>query len=431
MNKAGFKKRYLEKFTRYPRQTTTTPASDTQLIIVIPCLNEPDILKTLESLWQCDRPSHPAEIMISINHSADAPEEIQAYNADTFESIREWAKTHEDSKLSFHPLWYPDIKPKIAGVGTARKVGMDEAVYRFYEIGNPKGIIACLDADCTVAPNYLSALEQHFQKHPDTSGCSIYFEHPLSGDEREAVYNAITDFELYLRYYKNAFWWTGFPYAYHTIGSVMAVPCDVYQKVGGMNKQKAGEDFYFLEKVIYQGNFTELNETCVYPSPRKSLRVPFGTGQAVTDFIEYEQTTLMVFNPKSYEDFKAFIEAVPHLHQQSGQKSTITAQFPESIRNFLAQYDFDYHLNEALAHASNQSIFLKRFFHWFNAFMALKYIHFARDHYYPNLPVEDAVKWLMDQLALPCRDMSKKELLMELRRFDRNLEEKPNPDVPF
>ena len=420
MHKSGFKKRYLEKFTRYPKQTSSKPREDTYLIIVIPCLNEPGILTTLQSLWQCKRPEKPVEVLITINHSSEAPEEVKAYNEQTFREVQKWAKDHQDEKLVFIPLWYPYIKPKIAGVGTARKLGMDEAVYRFYDTGNAKGIIACLDADCTVAGNYLTALEAHFRDNPDTSGCTIYFEHPLSGSFPPKIYEAILDFELYLRYYKNAFLWCGFPYAYHTIGSVMAVPCDVYQKVGGMNKQKAGEDFYFLQKVIFQGNFTELNDTCVYPSPRKSLRVPFGTGQAVTDFIENEESTLMVFNPAAYQDFKAFIDQIPKIFDNQNHPSKIIEHIPESIRSFLAGYDFNYYMRESLANAGDKPTFINRFFHWFNAFMALKYLHFARDHFYANVPVKEAVEWLIDKLELPREGEDKIALLKVLRQFDRN-----------
>lgn len=419
MAKQGFKQRYLDKFTRYPRQTDDDPHPETFLSIVIPCLNEPHILQTLESLWACEASEYPVEVLVSINHSREAPSEIQEYNRDTYKAVMAWAQAHQSKNFRVIPLWFPSIKPKIAGVGTARKLGMDEAVYRFYAINQPKGVIVCLDADCTVAPNYLQALETHFRENPQTSGCSIYFEHPLDGPDRPELYQAILDFELYLRYYKNAFAWCGFPYAYHTIGSVMAVPCDIYQKVGGMNKQKAGEDFYFLEKVIYQGNFTELNATCVHPSPRKSLRVPFGTGQAVTDFIEDQQSTIDVFHPNAYRDFKLFVANVPTFYRHSPHWQEVFHNLPESVRAFLQHYDYAYYIEESLQHASSENIFLKRFFHWFNAFMALKYLHFARDHFYPNMPVKKAVCWLNEELGLAPGAKSENELLRDLRVLDQ------------
>jgi len=427
MPKPGFKKRYLEKFTRLPRQTTSSPADDTKLIVVIPCFNEPGIIRTLESLWLCERPVYPAEVLIAINQSSEVPEEVAHHNHNTYEEVKAWVEVHQDDKLRFIPLWYAEIKPKIAGVGTGRKLGMDEAVYRFYEIDRADGIIACLDADCTVADNYLVALEAHFWDNPQAAGCSIYFEHPLENAGSSGLYQAILDFELYLRYYKNAFLWTGFPYAYHTIGSVMAVRCDLYQKIGGMNKQKAGEDFYFLEKVIYQGHFTELSTTCVYPSPRKSLRVPFGTGQAVTDYVEAQQQTLYVFNPRAFHDFRAFIALIPDFYQ----KQAVFPELPASVRDFLQQNNVQYYLDESLVHASTAQVFQKRFFHWFNAFMALKYLHFARDYYYPNIPVHEAVQWVLEKLGLNPEHKSSYRLLKDLRYFDKYLSASKRGPTPF
>jgi hypothetical protein len=46
-----------------------------------------------------------------------------------------------------------------------------------------------------------------------------------------------------------------FSYAYHTVGSAMAVKAYQYVKVGGMNRRQAGEDFYFIQKLVHSGNF--------------------------------------------------------------------------------------------------------------------------------------------------------------------------------
>ena len=77
-----------------------------------------------------------------------------------------------------------------------------------------------------------------------------------------------------------------FPFAFHTIGSSMAVRASSYMRQGGMNKRKAGEDFYFQQKIIPLCGFTECNSTVVYPSPRPSYRVPFGTGRAMLGYLQ-------------------------------------------------------------------------------------------------------------------------------------------------
>ena len=423
--KTRFKDRYLSAFTRYPQQTKTPPFADTKTMVVIPCLNEPNIHDTIDSLLQADDPASHVEILVVVNHASDAPEEIKAYNEATYQELKSMAHDVRNPKKSIIPLWFGDLKPKLAGVGTARKVGMDEAVYRFYQINQPNGILLCLDADCRVAGNYFTATEAHFARHPSATGAAIAFEHPLN----TPYYQAIVDFELYLRYYKNALHWAGCPYAYHTIGSTMAVPCDTYQKVGGMNKQKAGEDFYFIEKLVHQGHFTEINDTTVYPSPRQSLRVPFGTGQAIADYTAQSLSSLPVFNPESFEALRQFIAALPQLYTNKVKPEEVP---PEPLVCFLEKRNWEYYLKESLHYAHSRANFLKRFFHWFDAFKVLQFLHYARDHFYPNVPVLEACQWLYTQYGYGMTPPTNAEAMLEHWRWhDRQPSTKPNKDVPF
>ena len=127
--------------------------------------------------------------------------------------------------------------------------------------------------------NYFTAIESVLDTFPNTRGINIYFEHPVSGTEYpETVYRGIILYEMHLRYVNLMTRFTGFPHAYHTVGSCFGVRAESYAREGGMNRKKAGEDFYFLHKIIPLGEFREINSTCVIPSPRESDRVPFGTG---------------------------------------------------------------------------------------------------------------------------------------------------------
>ena len=71
--------------------------------------------------------------------------------------------------------------------------------------------------------------------------------------------------------------YSNLPYSFHTIGSAFALTASAYTRQGGMNRRKAGEDFYFINKLIKGEIFGEINDTKVIPSPRISDRVPFGT----------------------------------------------------------------------------------------------------------------------------------------------------------
>ena len=334
--------------------------------------------------------------------------------------------------IDFHLLHFPDLPPKHAGVGLARKIGMDEAARRFDDIGNPQGIIAGFDADCQCQPNYLTAIERHFQEHPRSPGCSIHFEHPLSdtapgsrlSEPRRGTNipnsqadEAIVTYELHLRYYVKALRYAGFPYAYHTIGSCMAVRAQAYMQQGGMSKRQAGEDFYFLHKIIPLGNFTELTATTVFPSPRASDRVPFGTGKAVGDYLLDPQS--WTYPLQAFLDLKLFFDRLPSLsHTRDSGAPEVLSSLPKSIHTFLKSENFEQAVKEILENTSTEAAFRKRFFHWFNGFQTMKFIHRARDHFYGQKDArEEAERLLVLTGESPANNSSVRELLSTYRRI--------------
>ncbi len=380
---------YLQKYGFKPSTLTAPIASNTAIIVVIPCHNEPTLHHTLQALWQCDRPQATVEIIVVINHAEDAPPAVQEQNQTTLEMAQQWIEEHQDEQLRFH-LLLEELPPKHAGVGLARKIGMDEAVARFHAIEHD-GIIVCFDADCLCSTNYLTAIEAHFAAHPKTPGCAIRYAHPLEGNKYPApVYEGIVQYELFLRYYNQALRYTGFPFAYHTVGSSMAVRASVYQKQGGMNKRKAGEDFYFLNKIIELGNFSELNTATVIPSPRVSDRVPFGTGKAIGEWLTNETGIYTTYHPDVFEVLKRFFALVPQLYNGN------LPSLEKPLQAFL-QDEIEDRLLEIKRNSSSVQAFTQRFFRWFNAFKILKFVHFARDEYYANIPLLQAVNELMER----------------------------------
>jgi hypothetical protein len=173
----------------------------------------------------------------------------------------------------------------------------------------------------------------------------------------------------------------------------MAVRADAYMKQGGMNKRQAGEDFYFLQKIFPLGGFTELNETTVIPSSRESDRVPFGTGQAVSDHRSgREQETYPL---EAFQDLRAFLEKVPALWRVSAASVEWPAGLPESVQTFLKQQAFGEVVREITENTSTEAAFRKRFFRWFDGFQAMKFVHHARDHFYGERDVTEEAGKLM------------------------------------
>lgn len=454
---------YFQRFGFAPHRPpliAELPHPHLGMIIVIPCFNEPNLLASLNSLWRCERPERAVEIIVVVNSSETAPPEILQQNERTLAEAQRWAREDCDRYFRIHFLHTPILPRKHAGVGLARKIGMDEALHRADALNRLDMPIVCFDADSTCDENYLTEIENYFATHPKSPGCSIYFEHPTeeihhrdteNTEKREnekpslrdrcapvvnssfpssisapsansalsssaslsaiagSISHAITLYELHLRYYVEALRFAGFPHAFHTIGSSMAVRADGYMKQGGMNKRQAGEDFYFLHKIIPLGHFGEVNSTRIIPSPRPSDRVPFGTGRSVRDYLatgKFETYPLQAFH-----DLKQFFSEVPNLREGSDA----LAKLPKPLVEFLRAQDMDRALTEIRAHTANPAAFVKRFFRWFDGFLAMKYIHHARDTAYGSAEIAIVARELLHHPG-----MEPVELLRHYRSLQRS-----------
>lgn len=390
---------------------------ETKIIIVIPCHDEPDLMTTLQSLTQCHQPVYPVEIIVVINHSEHADEEVIAQNKKTLYQALAWCKKLDNSYFTFHLLYIGDLPAKHAGVGLARKIGMDEALRRFASI-QYSGLILCLDADCTVKGNYLQAIEHQFLTHTPYA-CNIYFEHVPDHVQEPELKEGILFYELYLRYYVNALAYSGFPFAMHTIGSSMAVRADIYAKSGGMNRRKAGEDFYFLHKIAPLKHFLHIHQTTVFPSARVSHRVPFGTGRAQANWLQNPAQGHFTYHFQTFHDLQVFLKQINSYYGLGkAQLAEKVEQLPEAVSNFLEEHHFLQKVEEMQQNTTSTEAFVKRFFQWFNGFTVLKYVHFARDHFYQQQPLAEAASQLY--LCLTGQAIKEPEyLLQHFRNLDR------------
>jgi len=410
---------YLQRYAWPGPIISDRPKAGTRIIVVIPCYNEPQVLESLESLFNCEMPDCSVEVIIVVNHSENENQDIKQYNSNTFNSISKWIENHHKTNLLFYAIKGFDLPEKQAGVGLARKIGMDEAVRRYEILQDRKGVIVCYDADCLCSTNYLKDIYHFYKSTPETNAALVYFEHPLEGKFDDTVYEGIVNYELHLRYYKNALQFADFPYCFHTIGSCITVTSEAYQKQGGMNKRKAGEDFYFLQKIFPLGNIYTINSATVFPSPRLSDRVPFGTGKAINDFIKTESSEYYTYNPKTFVDFGLFIEKVPTLYKEKVSESII-GKLPISIQDYLTNICFLDHVSKIKNNCSSESQFLKSFYNWFNGFAALKYVHFTSVNYYQDVEILEAVNWILKELSDHQHlVLNKRKALEYMRSLDR------------
>jgi glycosyltransferase involved in cell wall biosynthesis len=378
------------------------PSRNLKYVVVIPCYNEDTLTVTLDSLWNCQRPASGVEVVVVVNSSETDIREVIDQNLKTIDEFENWKVTHNDPAIRFHLIHVQGIPKKHAGAGLARKTGMDYAVFRFNSISRQDGVIISLDADCTCEKNYFTEIESTYAKSNKTDCAILYFEHPVAGgDFPSGIYSGIAQYELHLRYHIAFLRYIKYPYAFHTLGSCFAVKAETYVRQGGMNRKNAGEDFYFLQKIFTACNITEINSTSVYPSPRPSLRVAFGTGPVIHKMYSANNPVLKTYAPQAYIDLGKFLEMIPQLFRiRNDSWQCIFPELPDAIREFLIAANVDNKLGEINKNTGNQRSFIKRFYDWFNGFMVVKYLNNSHQRHYNRIPVEKAAKVFLQNSGL-------------------------------
>jgi len=416
----GFASTYLEERTLFSQEIIEAPDDNTGIIVVVPAYNEPEITKLLDSLSKCREPLCKVEVIIVINAPEYASGESTENNIEAFNDIESWKKQNAHCFFRLFAFIVGHHSIKNWGVGLARKTGMDEAVRRFNSINRPDGVILNLDADCTVDQNYFLAVNNELLIRNDRLACSIYFEHPLSANiYNENIIRYITLYELHLRYYYQGLAYSGFPYVFHTVGSAIAVKAMSYVKAGGMNRRQAGEDFYFIQKLVPAGGYFNLNSTTVYPSPRVSTRVPFGTGASIGKMSFEKSTILSTYNIKAFEELRALFSMIDFFFENNGFLQTYN-RIPEGIRLFTDENEWNEKLKELKNNTSGLVSFKKRFFGWFNMFRIVKYLNFVHKEFFEKVPVQVAAYKLLEMTGFPLESKKSLDLLIQYRLLEKN-----------
>jgi len=379
-----------------------------EMVVVIPCFDEPEISVTINSLSNCFDPGVPVCVAVVVNSSESSPEEIKVQNRKTLGEI--------DLLAGRMPNWLhlfcidaSDLPSKHAGVGWARKIGMDWAVTHFARFDNSRGIIISLDADSLVEQNYFSAIFSFFSKEIKVVGATIYFEHPVSDHSSS---DGIVLYELYMRYYKHALTYANFPNSIYTVGSCFAVLAGAYVAQGGMSRKKAGEDFYFLHKLSQFGPIGEINSTKVTPSSRFSNRVPFGTGKVLQQFSEGDRNIEQTYPLELFKVLKVFFDSIDDFYLNPDKLNVDYLSDNKVFCLFCVEVNLVPELLLLISNCRSVNVFKKRFFHLFNAFMVLKWLNFALQNGFDKQSLLSECRELIYLLGVECDKMPNHPKLM-------------------
>lgn len=416
----GFASAYLKQRALFPDLIKEAPSENTEIIVVVPSYDEPEITGLLDSIVLCREPACGVEVIIIVNAPDGASEESISNNHKSIQNIKTWKKEHSDCFFRLFVIDVTDEEPDGWSVGLARKTGMDEAVRRFDRLNKPDGIILSLDADCKVESNYFTAVYDEMHGRRNRSACSIYFEHPISGKEfPDKVYRSVMLYELHLRYYFQGLAFTGFPYVHHTVGSAIAVKALSYVKAGGMNRRMAGEDFYFIQKLVPAGGYFNLNLTTVFPSPRSSSRVPFGTGVAISRLTDGNNEIFQTYNFQAFRELKTFFSLIDKIFLcENNDPEFAYSNLPPGIRQFTDIVEWRSKIVEIKRNTAGIQSFSKRFFSWFNMFKIVKYLNSVHVSFFKKEPLNESASELLRAIG---KDFKSKDAL-ELLGYFRSLE---------
>lgn len=390
---------YLDKYQYGKYKIEKNFTSLKNAVVVIPCYNEyenlPNLLSSI-SLNNIECLNRTAFLFV-INNNISSPISVKEDNQRSLNLLRAFMQS-QNALMTLNICLIDASSPgnelddRHGGVGLARKIGMDAALRLLDPENLNDSLIISLDADCIVSRNYLSDIFSSMDKL--THFAIIKYEHRVS--QNDLVNRSITAYEIFLRYYYLGLLFAESHYALHTIGSAFVCRPEIYIKCEGMNKRKAGEDFYFIEKMAKHGIHKYIKSCTVFPSPRPSDRVPFGTGRAVLTHLKYPENMDKVYDPNIFRVLKNFLEEYKKLVRNPGEFLISCQKIEPRIFDFLLQNKFVPHWKKILSANISENQLDKQKNIWFDGFRTLKLVHYLRDNGYPNRNSFDAVPELIN-----------------------------------
>jgi hypothetical protein len=365
------------------------------IVVAIPTLADEEIFTTLESLSKCKLPGSKRVLaIVLINESEKADEKVRTKNKEIFDKIK-----RINFEIETEVRYIKGIPEKLAGVGFARRVLMDEAIClfkkeydeKFKERGNiaefmSEKFIFSLDSDCTVSENYFSAVEILEIKNADFGVLS--FTHRFS--EEKEIKKAGILWEIFLRYWRDSLRVFSYKNAFYPIGSLFLFRATPYIVSMGMNIRQAGEDFYFLQKIIPLAKVVDI-PVYVFPKAEPSQRTPFGTGREIQLYISGEKERLeKVWNFKSFEQIGEIMRSIDDIF--SGEIKV------ETFKLFLDENPkYKEQLERIKIQSKTKEDFRKKFEEWFNPFKVFKFLRFT-EKIFPKSPIYQEVQKLIDKI---------------------------------
>lgn len=196
------------------------------------------------------------------------------------------------------------------GVGWARKKLFESIC----EKAQAEDILISLDADTRIRPGYVHSILENFHKNPQIPAISVPYYHTLDASEDQN--RAMLRYEFYMRNYALNLLRIGSPYGFTALGSAIAMRVGALCKIGGITPLQSGEDFYLLQKFRKMAPIGLYNRESVYPAPRTSNRVVFGTGPAISKGMDGHWSAYPIYHHSLLAPIEESYRKLPDLFQQ-------------------------------------------------------------------------------------------------------------------
>ena len=370
---------FSKTFSKYHKNHSFDNASPHKLpskknynyFIVIPCYNELNYLfDTLESINCQDKTLlKNTLVIIVINNSIDDNDIVKKNNLQTYASLLKKQYNFEFIAINCFSSKYA-LKTKNAGVGLARKIGLD---FSLKYIKNQYSLLCSLDADTLISVDYLNIIHETFTS-PNIGACVLNFKHQNSNDK--VVEKGIREYERQIKYIAKKIDDSGSPYGYVSMGSTIVCNIESYVACGGMPKKKATEDFYFLQSLAKYTTIKKVRNCVVFPSSRYEQRVYLGTGFRIKEYKNFGGFKNLSFSDQSFNVLKDTINIITKsykMHWDEFDKNILT-NLNDKVSRFLKSKKIKTVWPQINTNAKTQSQFNLFFHQWFDALMVIQFL---------------------------------------------------------
>jgi hypothetical protein len=338
-------------------------------------------------------------LVLVVNSAPECAAELRAKNHELLRELRH-ASSASDSgcfvveRSGFDVLVVDRSSPgrevsRREGVGLARKIGADLLLGLVARGIIRKSLICFTDADAELPSDYFARAEL---AEPRAAALLFPFRHVAAGDA--AAYEATLTYEAMLRYHVLGLSWAGSPYAFHSIGSTLAVRAEHYATVRGVPRRPAGEDFYLLDKLAKVAPLARLEGEPVAVRARRSARVPFGTGPRVAKILTDGDTRVAA--PDAFRALRALLLGIDAfaIRRELSALGGAFDELPRELRD-AAHSALEASGLVAAALAASKDVgggnLQRRIHTWFDALKTLRFLHGLAAAGIAERPLSDAV----------------------------------------